>query len=73
MERNLSDYRKNYIKGVLLESEIPDNPLELFHAWFDEIEMVLKLRHECNDSVEANAMTVATIGSDGFPKVESFF
>lgn len=68
MGKNLSDYRKNYIKGELLESEIPENPLELFHVWFDEMEMVLKYRRELNDSVEANAMTVATIGSDGFPK-----
>ncbi len=68
MGKNLSGYRKNYIKGELVESEIPENPLELFHAWFDEIEMVLKYRRELNDSVEANAMTVATIGLDGFPK-----
>ena len=32
------------------------------------MEMVLKYRKELNDSVEANAMTVATIGTDGFPK-----
>ncbi|MFO7719430.1 MAG: pyridoxamine 5'-phosphate oxidase [Gillisia sp.] len=68
MGKNLSDYRKNYIKGELVESEIPENPLELFHAWFDEMEMVLKYRRELNDSVEANAMTLATIGTDGFPK-----
>ena len=68
MGKNLSDYRKNYSKGELLESEIPENPLELFHAWFDEMEMRLKYRRELNDSVEANAMTIATIGTDGFPK-----
>lgn len=68
MGKNLSDYRKNYIKGELLETEIPENPLDLFHVWFDEMEMVLKYRKELNDSVEANAMTVATIGTDGFPK-----
>lgn len=68
MSKNLADYRKNYIKGELLESEIPENPLELFQAWFEEMEMVLKYRREKNDSSEVNTMTVATIGLDGFPK-----
>lgn len=68
MSKNLADYRKNYIKGELLESEIPENPLELFQAWFEEMEMVLKYRREKNDSTEVNAMTLATIGLDGFPK-----
>jgi pyridoxamine 5'-phosphate oxidase len=68
MSKNLADYRKNYIKGELLESEIPENPLELFQAWFEEMEMVLKYRREKNDSTEVNTMTVATIGTDGYPK-----
>jgi len=68
MSKNLADYRKNYIKGELLESEIPENPLELFQVWFEEMEMVLKYKREKNDSTEANTMTVATIGLDGFPK-----
>lgn len=68
MSKNLADYRKNYIKGELLESEIPENPLELFQVWFEEMEMVLKYRREKNDSTEVNAMTIATIGLDGFPK-----
>jgi pyridoxamine 5'-phosphate oxidase len=68
MSKNLADYRKNYIKGELLESEIPENPLELFQAWFEEMEMVLKYKREKTDSTEVNTMTVATIGPDGFPK-----
>jgi len=68
MSKNLADYRKNYIKGELLESEIPDNPLELFQVWFEEMEMVLKYNREKTDSTEVNTMTVATIGQDGFPK-----
>jgi len=68
MSKNLADYRKNYIKGELLESEIPENPLELFQVWFEEMEMVLKYKREKNDSTEVNTMTVATIGLDGFPK-----
>ena len=68
MSKNLANYRKNYIKGELLESEIPENPLELFQVWFEEMEMVLKYKREKNDSTEVNTMTVATIGLDGFPK-----
>ncbi len=68
MSKNLADYRKNYIKGELLESEIPENPLELFQAWFEEMELVLKYKREKNDSSEVNTMSVATIGLDGYPK-----
>jgi len=68
MSKNLANYRKNYIKGELLESEIPENPLELFQVWFEEMEMVLKYKREKNDSTEVNTMNVATIGLDGFPK-----
>lgn len=61
MSHDLSDYRKTYKKQELLEDNCPENPIELFRNWFftaDESETV----------VEANAMTVSTIGLDGFPK-----
>ncbi|WGH76774.1 pyridoxamine 5'-phosphate oxidase [Tenacibaculum tangerinum] len=61
MAHDLSDYRKSYEKRELLESNCPENPIELFRDWFfaaDESEMV----------DEANAMTIASIGLDGFPK-----
>ena len=59
--KDLSDYRRNYQKSELLESEVPDNPLQLFQTWFHEV--------EASDTVqETNAMTVATRGLDGFPK-----
>ncbi len=61
MAHDLSDYRKSYEKKALLESNCPENPIELFRDWFfvaDASEMV----------EEANAMTVASIGLDGFPK-----
>ena len=59
--KDLSDYRKNYQRSALLESEVPDNPMQLFQTWFFEVEA-----SEAID--EANAMTVATQGLDGFPK-----
>ena len=58
---DLSNYRKSYEKGALLESNVPENPLELFQTWFYDID-----NSETID--EANAMTVSTIGLDGFPK-----
>ena len=61
MEKDLSNYRKSYQKSELLESMIPENPMELFQRWFHEME-------ESNSNEESNAMTIATNGSDGFPK-----
>jgi pyridoxamine 5'-phosphate oxidase len=58
---DLSDYRKSYDKNQLLESEIPNDPFLLFKKWFQEVET-------SNEIIEVNAMTVASIGLDGFPK-----
>jgi pyridoxamine 5'-phosphate oxidase len=44
-----------------LETNIPEDPINLFHKWFYETE-------EFGGVEEVNAMTVATIGLDGFPK-----
>ena len=61
MEKDLSNYRRSYNKGALLESDVPENPIELFRNWFIEID-----EHFPED--ETNAMTISTIGLDGFPK-----
>ena len=58
---DLSNYRKSYEKSELLESNIPEDPINLFHRWFHETE-------EFGGVEEVNAMTIATIGLDGFPK-----
>ena len=60
MEKDLSDYRKVYKQNELLESNIPDHPIQLFQTWFYEIEKF--------DSHEANAMTLSTVGKDNFPR-----
>jgi len=57
---DLSNYRKSYEKGALLESNIPDNPMELFKKWFHEVDSFF--------TGETNAMTVSTLGLDGYPK-----
>jgi pyridoxamine 5'-phosphate oxidase len=61
MDTDLSNYRKTYNKQALLLNDTPENPLELFKKWFHEIDM-----HFPED--ETNAMTLSTIGLDGFPK-----
>lgn len=61
MSKDLKNYRRNYTKGELLESNVPEDPIELFRNWFEEIEAV-------KDGSEANAMTLSTIGTDGFPR-----
>ena len=34
MSKDLSNYRKEYLKGVLLEDNLPENPIKLFSDWF---------------------------------------
>lgn len=59
--KDLGNYRKSYEKSELIETSIPDDPINLFHKWFHEVE-------EFGGSEEVNAMTISTIGLDGFPK-----
>ena len=61
MKSDISNYRKSYLKGFLLENELLENPLKLFNEWFDEIS-------ETNLEIEINAMTLSTIDNDGFPR-----
>ena len=61
MQKDLSNYRKSYQKGVLSENDVPENPLELFQQWFYEVDSSKSIG-------EANAMTISTIGLDGYPK-----
>ena len=61
MDRDLSSYRKSYEKGELSLEKSPENPLELFRNWFHEVDT-----HFHED--ETNAMTISTLGLDGFPK-----
>lgn len=58
--KDLSDYRKSYEKSELLENTIPNDAIQLFHNWFYEAEE--------QENGEVNAMTVSSIGLDGFPK-----
>jgi pyridoxamine 5'-phosphate oxidase len=61
MNTDLSNYRKSYEKEQLLESNISENPMELFQKWFYEVDTNFEVE-------ETNAMTISTIGLDGYPK-----
>jgi len=61
MQKDLSNYRKSYERAELNEKELPDNPIELFRDWFFDAE-------KNEDCIEVNAMSLATVGSDGFPR-----
>jgi pyridoxamine 5'-phosphate oxidase len=61
MEKDLSNYRRSYEKGELLLENVPENPLELFRNWFVEVDTHFNVG-------ETNAMTLATLGIDGYPK-----
>ena len=61
MNADLGNYRKSYEKGELLLDNVPENPIELFRNWFVEVD-----NHFNVD--ETNAMTISTIGLDGYPK-----
>jgi len=55
--------RESYEQGHLLEGEVNSNPLHQFKEWFD-----FALDQEI---YEANAMTLATCGSDGQPSART--
>ncbi|MEH6537452.1 MAG: pyridoxamine 5'-phosphate oxidase [Psychroserpens sp.] len=61
MNTDLGDYRESYEKQELLENNVSDNPMEVFQKWFLEVD-------ENFDVGETNAMTLSTLGLDGFPK-----
>lgn len=55
----IADLRKNYTQAGLLESDIVANPFEQFRLWFEQAVAA--------DILEPNAMTVATVTSEGKP------
>ncbi|EPR73702.1 Pyridoxamine 5'-phosphate oxidase [Winogradskyella psychrotolerans RS-3] len=61
MDADLGNYRKSYEKGELLLNSVPENPIELFRDWFIEVDTHFNVG-------ETNAMTISTVGLDGYPK-----
>ena len=59
MNSNIADIRKDYMLHSLNESDVAANPIEQFTRWWDD---AVKSEIE-----EVNAMTLATINTEGFP------
>ncbi|MDA0201441.1 MAG: pyridoxamine 5'-phosphate oxidase [Bacteroidetes bacterium] len=61
MKAKLASLRKSYEKGILDMDQITDNPIQLFQTWFYEAK-------ESDSIDEANAMSLTTLGIDGYPR-----
>lgn len=61
MHLNLENSRKNYDQHQLEEHAIPIDPFDLFALWYKDAEKI--------SSIEANAMGLATVSSDGKPSL----
>ena len=61
MNRDLHNYRQSYEAGVLDIAHTEADPMRQFAHWFKEVESAGGVK-------EPNAMSLATIGADGFPK-----
>lgn len=59
----LSEMRKDYTLGGLLENEVEPDPIAQFRRWFDQAREAM--------GHEPNAMTVATAGADGHPSART--
>ena len=60
-DKDLGHLRKSYTQATLTVADIQNDPLAFFSYWFDQA-----LQHP--DIEEANAMSLATLGLDDFPK-----
>lgn len=61
MKQDLSDKRKNYSKDFIDFETISKNPYDLFKSWYENAVDSAKID-------EPNAMSLATIGQDNFPR-----
>lgn len=61
MRDNLHDYRRTYEKGILTKENVDPNPLQQFRTWFYDVQ-------DAGGVDEVNAMTISTMGVDGFPR-----
>jgi len=59
MSIELDKIRREYLSGGLRRDDLPENPLQLFEAWQQQI-ITLK-------ALDPTAMVVATVGADGQP------
>ena len=56
---DLTTVRRDYSQGSLLESDLPEHPMDLLRGW---------LQYALDQNVpDANAMSLATLDADGYP------
>ena len=60
MSKDLSRYRKEYLKGFLIEKDLPENPIKLFSDWFNNADSK-------SNEIEPNAMSLSAIDLNGVP------
>ncbi len=56
---DIASLRKEYKRGDLIESTIPENPMQLFSEWF--------IQAGAMGVIEQNAMILSTVSQDGKP------
>ena len=61
MSKDLSNYRKKYSKGKLIENIIPKNPIDLFSNWFNDVE-------QNKPEQEPNIMSISTVDENKMPR-----
>lgn len=59
LRKDLGEIRKNYQRSSLLETDVPENPMELFHHWLDQA-----IEIKCS---EPTAMILSTVSPDLHP------
>ena len=60
MSRDLSNYRDKYLKGELIEKNLPKDPFDLFNNWFEDLE-------KYGNERENNAMSLSTVNEKNLP------
>tara|TARA_B100001287_G_scaffold71542_1_gene59106 strand:- start:7709 stop:8407 length:699 start_codon:yes stop_codon:yes gene_type:complete len=61
MKRDVSNYRKSYLKESLLKKHLSKKPSDLFDKWFNDAKLISK-------ESEINAMTLSTVDKYGQPR-----
>ena len=60
---NLADIRTNYLRGQLRREDLLADPIEQFGRWMEEATAA--------GVIEPTAMSLATAGADGVPRVRT--
>ena len=63
MKSNIAHLRQEYSRQTLNENEVAEDAMVQFDKWWQEV--------VASEIYEANAMTLATAGSDGFPSART--